>query len=171
MDERPSTLASGNGGGDPYAPALSKLEQGNTSGKHPGGRPRNDGLKPGSPEALAADTRRVRPSRAGQSTRPSAPVAELYKPESVRVLVRVPFDIAAASTKSDVWRLDANEEAALAVPGAMALNEWFPQVSPKWAALTAFSLALLAVSGQKYVMYWEEKRAAQKQKMEELQNA
>jgi hypothetical protein len=35
----------------------------------------------------------------------------------------------------------------------MALNEWFPNVSPKWAALTAFSLALLAVAGRKYVTW------------------
>lgn len=126
-------------------------------GKNKGGRPRKDGLKPGSPEAKAADARAAEP------------VPELFTPATVAPIVRLPFLFAAGITKSDLWRLEADEEKILADTGAPTLNLWLPGWNPKWAALTAFSFALMAVAGTKMVLYLDEKKAA-KVKKDQIEN-
>lgn len=89
---------------------------------------------------------------------PRPPATQQFQPENVRMLVRLPFDLGAAYSGSEAWLLEEAEEVALSVPGAMALNEWFPAASPKWSALAAFSLALLGIVSRKYLIYVGEKK-------------
>lgn len=116
--------------------------------KNKGGRPRRDGLVPGSAEAKLAD------ERAAQGL----PAVQLFTPESVVPIVRLPFLAAQALTHSDTWKLDGDQEKVLCDTGSAALNVAAPNVNPKWAALTAFSVAVLAVVGEKWVRYAAEKK-------------
>lgn len=104
----------------------------------------------------AAKSGRAPSPRIGND-RASIPAAELFKPETCGVLARLPFDIAAARLKSDTWALDKDETNLLAVPLADSLNQFFPETSPKWAAISAFALALLTVTAKKYLTWKEEK--------------
>jgi hypothetical protein len=88
----------------------------------------------------------------------SEPVQQLFTADSCRALVGLPFTLAAAYTKSEAWNLEEGEESALASPCASTLNEFFPQASPKWAALTAFCLAMASIVGKKYLIFKEETR-------------
>ena len=117
--------------------------------------------------AAAAKRQRDRDAYAAKTGRPTKPrvgtvaaasAAELFKPETCRCLVRLPFDIAAARLKSDAWTLDQDEETLLAGPLADSLNQVFPEANPKWAAVSAFALALLTVTTRKYLTWKEEKK-------------
>ena len=100
---------------------------------------------------------RGRPAGSGNKAAVSrvsdGPKPELFQADVCGVLVSLPFDVARAVTKSDAWLLDEGETKALSTPGAVALNEFCPEASPKWAALMAFSIAFLTISCRKYIQY------------------
>lgn len=167
--ENNSTLDTGrtNGPG-----SLAEVAADHSAGPEEGtskGRPRAE-VDLSTPEgrAIAARRERERVRYAGKSNgvsprvaapRAGAAPADLFKPETCQFLVRLPFDVAAAALKSETWTLDANQEKVLAGPCAETLNQFFPETSPKWAALTALSLALISITGQKYLIWREEQIA------------
>ena len=155
LDEKPSTLAESR---ESLPDALAGISERNNDRADAarggrGGRP----VDPNSPNAEKNARRRAaysggsRPSPA-RSVSPE-PARELFKPETCRVLVSLPFDATGAFLKSDSWALDENQKDLLASTGSAALNEWFPNADPRWAALTAFSLAFLTITTQKYATW------------------
>lgn len=112
-----------------------------------------------------ADRARYAAKRGRPPNQPSivySPRPDLFTPETCGAIVRLPFDIAGVALRSTVWTLDKDEAAMVAGPCAETLNLWFPEADPKWAALTALSLAFMTVASKKYLMFQEEHLAKRK---------
>lgn len=85
----------------------------------------------------------------------------LLTPDNVRHIVALPFDLAYASTGSDVWELSPEEEKTLAVSGAACLKE-FGISDPKWLSISFFAIALLKIGGAKWAAYSREQKEKKK---------
>lgn len=117
--------------------------------KNKGGRPRNDGLPPGSVGTSSS-------SKPKTSTQ--VETSTLFTPKIMGPVFRVPFLLISTKTNSKTWLLDKDEEEVLADSGAATLNAFCPMLDQRWAALTALSLAIITIAGGKMVAYVGEQK-------------
>lgn len=82
----------------------------------------------------------------------SAPVVSAFTPEDTALLVELPFNLAAFRTGWDGFLLTPEQKEVLSRSGTIVLNQ-FVHVDPKWTALTIFSLALMKIGGEKFLIY------------------
>lgn len=108
-----------------------------------------------------------KPPTAGGADPGNGPVPlDLFKGKALEPVVAAPFKILGVVLKSDAFDLDDVEKKDLADQGALVANLYAPNWNPKAVALTAFSLAFLAITAEKFVAYKGEKAMRNRDKEE-----
>lgn len=105
------------------------------------------------------ETRGVKPgTKRGPYRKPHAPeeagpeTPEIFTPENTRLVVALPFNLAAIQTGFEGFLLSEGEASMLSNLGAGTLNQWV-RIDPKYLSLIMFSFALITLTGEKLLLY------------------